>query len=91
MVRHNSESCLVVWVKSKQYLDPLLMGLKETVFDMFNESFSQGEYGVLRHQESLCILDVDDFTELIMENADVSRYSIHSGATKMYYDLREIY
>ena len=31
VVRHNSESSLVVWVKSKKHLDPLLMELKETI------------------------------------------------------------
>ena len=42
MVHHNSESSLVVEVKSKQHLDPLLMELKESFLSKFNESFSQG-------------------------------------------------
>jgi len=35
--------------------------------------------------------DVDGLIETILEEAHGSRYSIHSGATKMYRDLREIY
>ena len=31
VVHHNSESSLVVEVKSKQHLDPLLIGLKESI------------------------------------------------------------
>ena len=41
MVYHNSESSLVVEVKSKRHLDQLLMELKE-VLGKLNESFSLG-------------------------------------------------
>ena len=61
------------------------------VLSKSNESFSQGEDGVLRHQKRLCVPDMDGLRELIMEEAHGSRYSIHPGATKMYLDLREIY
>ena len=47
MVHHKSESSLVVEVKCKQHLDPLLMELKESVFSKFNESFYQGWMGHL--------------------------------------------
>ena len=40
MVHYNSESSLVVEVKSKQYIDTLLMELKELVHSKFNESLS---------------------------------------------------
>ena len=36
MVHHNSESSLVVEVKSKKHLDPLLMELKESVLGRLN-------------------------------------------------------
>ena len=42
MVHHNSDSSLVVEVKSKQHLDPLLMELKESVLVKLNESFFRG-------------------------------------------------
>ena len=42
MVHHNSDSSLVVEVKSKQHLYPLLMELKESVLSKVNKSFSQG-------------------------------------------------
>ena len=69
MVRHKSKSSLVVGLKSKQHLDPLLRDLKETVLSTSNESFSQGEDGVCRHQVRLCVPDVDGFRELIMKEA----------------------
>ena len=45
MVHHNSESSLVVDVKFKQYLNLLLMELKESFLSTSNESFSQGVWG----------------------------------------------
>ena len=42
IVHHNSESSLVVEVKSKKHLDLALMELKESVFGKLNESLSLG-------------------------------------------------
>ena len=47
MIHQNTVSSLVVEVKSKQHLDPLLMELKESVISKFNEAFSQGGMGYL--------------------------------------------
>ena len=81
----------MVGMKLKQHLDPLLMELEEAFLSKSNESFSQGEDGVLRHQGRLCVLDVDGLRELIMEEAHGFRFSIHLGARKMYCDLGETY
>ncbi|WMV50010.1 hypothetical protein MTR67_043395 [Solanum verrucosum] len=88
MVCQNSESSVVVDVKSKQHLDPILIELKESILNKAIETFSQGEDGVLRHQWRLCVSDVDGLRERILEEAHGSRYSIHPGATTMYRDLR---
>ena len=40
MSHHNSESVLIIKVKSKQHLDKSLMDLKESVLQYLNESFS---------------------------------------------------
>ena len=42
MVHHNSDSSLVVEVKSKKHLDPVLMELKELGLGKINEAFSRG-------------------------------------------------
>ncbi|WMV24882.1 hypothetical protein MTR67_018267, partial [Solanum verrucosum] len=52
---------------------------------------SQGGDGVLRYLGRLCIIDVDCLREKILDEAHGSRFSIHSGATKMHRDLREVY
>lgn len=46
IVHHNFKSSLVVELKSKKHLDPLLIKLKESVLRKLNESFSQ-ERGVM--------------------------------------------
>ena len=90
-VFHSSESSLVIDVKFKQYLDPLLMKLKESVISKAIETYSQGENKVLRYQGRLRVPDIDGLKGIILEKAHASRYSIHWGATKMYHDLQEIY
>ena len=52
-----------------------------------NESFSLEDNDILRYQERLRILDVDDLWTKIVVEAHGSKYSIHTGSTKMYHDL----
>ena len=47
--------------------------------------------GVLRYQGRLCLPNVDDLRNMILEEAHGSRYSIHLCSTKMYHDLREVF
>ncbi|WMV29840.1 hypothetical protein MTR67_023225 [Solanum verrucosum] len=91
MVRNASKSSFVKDVKSKKYLDPILVELKQSVLKKSVEGFSQGEDGVLRYEDQLCVPDVDGLREKILEEAHISWYSSHPGATKMYRDLREVY
>ena len=88
---HNSESSLLVDVKSKECIDPLLIEFRELVLRKNNESYYQGEDGVLRYQGILCVADVDGLRENIMDEAHGSLYSIYPGSTKMYRDLFNIY
>ena len=60
MVHHNSDSSLIVDVKSKKHLDPLLMELKKSVHGKLNESFSQRGDGVLIYHGRLCVPDIED-------------------------------
>ena len=78
-------------MKEKQYLDASLVRLKKSVKDQKVEVFSQGGDSVLRLQGRLCVPNVNDLRQGIMDEAHGVQYSIHPGATKMYRDLREIY
>ncbi|KAH0680772.1 hypothetical protein KY284_021857 [Solanum tuberosum] len=54
MVHHISESSSVVDVKSKQYLDPILMELKESVLNKSIEVSPKGEMGCLGTKPLRC-------------------------------------
>ena len=73
IVYHNSELPLVVEVKSKQHLVPSLMELKEFIICNLNELFSL-RGGVLMYQERLCVPNVDDLRNQILEEAHGSHY-----------------
>ena len=75
-------------MKSKKHLDQPSMELKESVLVKLNESFSLGRDGVLRYQERLCVPNVEDLRNRILNEAHGSHHSIHLGSTKMYHDLR---
>ena len=54
MVGHNSESSLVVEVKSKQHLNQALMELKESVLGELNESISLEGWCLEIPREVMC-------------------------------------
>ena len=58
MVYNNSDSSLVVEVKSKQHLDKSLMEFKESVLGKLNETFSLGVVDILRCQGRLCVPNI---------------------------------
>ena len=91
LVHNNSDSSFVIEVKSKQLYDPLLKNFNESVLSTLNESFSIGGWGTKRYQNILCVSDVDDLRNRVLEEAHGSRYSIHPSSTKMYRDHREVY
>ena len=78
-------------VKEKKDSDPILLELKGAVNNQRAEVFSQGGDGVLRYQGRLCVPDVGELRKHILAEDHNSRYSIHTGATKMYRDMREVY
>lgn len=43
------------------------------------------------YQGRLCVPDIDYWREKFLEKSHSSRYSIHSEAIKMYYDLQKLY
>ncbi|XP_070026415.1 uncharacterized protein [Nicotiana sylvestris] len=74
--------------RERQYDDPYLLILRGTVWHGDAKQVTVGNDGVLRMQDRICVPNVDGHCELILEEDHSSRYSIHSGAAKMYQDLR---
>ncbi|GJR00906.1 putative reverse transcriptase domain-containing protein [Tanacetum coccineum] len=53
--------------------------------------FEQRDDGEIYFFDRIWIPSVGDVRKLIMDEAHTSRYSVHPGADKMYYDLRDLY
>ena len=65
-VHTSSESSLVVEVNEGQHLHPVLVELKDSLLVNTNESFALEGDDILRYQDRLCVLDVDDLKNKII-------------------------
>ncbi|XP_070034388.1 uncharacterized protein [Nicotiana tomentosiformis] len=86
-----AQSSLLEQIKARQFDDPYLTVLRETILQGSAKEVSINEDGVLRLQGRLCVPNVHGLRERILEEVHCSRYSIHPRATKMYRDLRQHY
>ena len=84
-----AQSSLIEQVKAHQFEDRRLLKLKEQVEQGQTKRATIDSDGVLWHDGRLCVPDVGNLRQTIMEEAHSSRYSIHPGATKMYQDLKK--
>ncbi|XP_070041367.1 uncharacterized protein [Nicotiana tomentosiformis] len=75
--------------QERQYEDPHLLVLKDTVHHSDAKEVTIGDDGALRIHGRLCVPNVDGLRELILQEAYSSRYYIHPVAAKMYQDLRQ--
>nr|GEV79256.1 retrotransposon protein, putative, Ty3-gypsy subclass [Tanacetum cinerariifolium] len=53
------------------------------------EEFRVDEHGVIWYGNRLCVPDVSSLREAVLSEAHSSPFSIHSGSTKMYRDLKQ--
>ena len=90
IVRNGVKSSLVVEVKEKQDSDPILLEIKGPVHNQRVEVLSQGGDGVVRYQGRLCVPDMGELRQHILEEAHNSRYSIYPGGAKMYCGMWEV-
>ncbi|XP_070054629.1 uncharacterized protein [Nicotiana tomentosiformis] len=81
----------LAFIPVRQYDDPHLLVIKDTVQLSDSKEVTIGDDGVLRMQSRICVLNVDGLRELILEEAHSSHYSIDQGTTKMYHDLKQHY
>nr|GEU85035.1 hypothetical protein [Tanacetum cinerariifolium] len=77
--------------------DRLLTAEKEVVVESIrlqkglDEMIEQRSYGTLYYMDQIWVPLKGDVRTLIMNEAYKSKYFVHSGADKMYYDLRDRY
>jgi len=53
--------------------------------------FHNDSNGIIKFRDRICIPAKEELRKMIMEEAHKSSLSIHSGATKMYQDLKKMF
>ncbi|XP_070050790.1 uncharacterized protein [Nicotiana tomentosiformis] len=85
------QSSLLEHIKARQFDNPHLLVLKNTVQWGGAKEVEIGDDGVMQIQVQICVPNVDGLRELILEEAHSLRYSIHPDVMKMYPDLKQHY
>ena len=75
-------------IKGNQFADEKLSRIRDMLLRGEAKEAVIDEETVLRIKGRVCVPRVDDLINTILTEAHSSRYSIHSGATKMYGDLK---
>jgi hypothetical protein len=78
-----------IW--KSQLEDAKIQEIKEQIKKDKAPEFSIDEQGTLWYKKRLCVPEEKEIRELILHKAHDSAYSIHSGSTKMYHDLKSRY
>ncbi|XP_070007726.1 uncharacterized protein [Nicotiana sylvestris] len=86
-----ARSLLFEHIRERQYDEPNLFVLRDTVRHRDAKQVTVGDDGVLRMLDRVCVPNVDGLCKLILEDAHNSRYSIHLSIAKMYQDLLQHY
>ena len=82
---------LVDRIKETQEKDKRLAEIKKDVQQEKRKDFQISKDGSLRVNGRLCVPDDTEFRAQLLEEAHQTPYSVHPGATKMYYDLKQHY
>nr|XP_009768418.1 PREDICTED: uncharacterized protein LOC104219425 [Nicotiana sylvestris] len=91
VVQNIAGSSLVAEVEMRQFEDPELVKIKESIPFQKKQLFEQFDDGILKYKRRWCAPNVGELRKQIMTEMHQSRYSVHPGSTKMYHDLRQLY
>jgi len=78
-------------IKEAQKVDVKFVDLLIDSHQTEDSDFRVDDQGVLRFRGRICIPDDDEMKKMILEESHKSSLSIHSGATKMYHDLKKLF
>ncbi|KAH0702090.1 hypothetical protein KY285_016368 [Solanum tuberosum] len=86
-----AKSTFIEKIKSNKFKDENLKKLSTKIAMGKSQGNTLDADGVLDYKGRICVPRVDDLIQRLLAEAHGSRYSIHSGVTKMYRDLKQIY
>ncbi|KAM6553930.1 hypothetical protein CsatB_014692 [Cannabis sativa] len=85
------QSSLLERIKEAQYLDLYLVKSQDRVSVGKTNDFTVDSNGLLRFMNCVCVPMNDDIKREILNESHTTPYSVQSGKTKMYQDLKSIY
>ena len=71
--------------------DPYLRKIKDRVQQGKNEQFALRHDGMLLISGRVCVPNIKELKEKILNEAHYAPYAMHPGSTKMYRNLRPFY
>jgi hypothetical protein len=74
-----------------QRSDKGMKHIHEKIKDGKANCFRKDDQGIVWFNNRIVVPKDDDFRQQILDEAHLSRYSIHPGSTKMYHDLKQHY
>ena len=85
------DSTLKQEIHKGQLEDEKIMEIKQRIKEGKAPSFTEDENRTVWFEKRICIPDIKHIKETILREAHESAYSIHTGSTKMYKDLKNRY
>jgi hypothetical protein len=85
------ESTLEQEIRKGQIGDAKIQEIKYLITEGRGLEFMEDEQGTIWFKDRICVPEIDSLRETILKEAHASDYSIHSGSTKMYQDLKQKY
>jgi hypothetical protein len=84
-------SSLLQEIRKGQVEDEKIQEIKCNIKEEKSPGFSEDEGGVLWYKGRICVPNIKELKDKILQEAHESAYSIHPGGNKMYHDLKATY
>jgi hypothetical protein len=78
-------------IRKGQIGDAKIQEIKDLITEGRGLEFTEDEQGTVWFKDQICVPEIDSLCETILKESHDSDYSIHSGSTKMYQDLKQKY
>jgi hypothetical protein len=84
-------SSLLQEIQKGQVEDEKIQEIKRNIKEEKSPGFSEDEGGVLWYKGRICVPNIKELKDKILQKAHESAYSIHPGGNKLYHDLKATY
>jgi hypothetical protein len=78
-------------IRKGQIGDAKIQEIKDLITEGRGLDFTEDEHRTIWFKNRICVPEMDSNRETILKEAHDSAYSIHSGSTKMYQNLKQKY